>query len=176
MAGALVARGRVFVAASNQWRLHDSSPSTSWIDPNSERPPLGLSLMIIHLLHNRTLQLSWAHTHFEVTAPSHPPPPFPRAAALSFSWAPRAARRSASLLCHLTHWTPDTARWQLQGGCAKRTFQQRTIASNTDTHHLVALIFRQWSRVLCQLTFSRWGQRETLSASHIRRKSRPPNP
>lgn len=52
----------VRTAASNQWRLNESSPSTGWTDPNSE-PPLGLSLMIIHLLHNQTLQLSWAHTH-----------------------------------------------------------------------------------------------------------------
>lgn len=101
--------------------IHPHPPADGWTDPNSEQPPLGLSLMIIHLLHNQTLRLSWAnvrahthtlirmraHTHFEVTAPSHPPPPCPRAAALSSSWAPRAAHWSASLLCHLTHWTSD---------------------------------------------------------------------
>lgn len=125
-------RGRVWTAASSQWRLDDSSPCTGWTDPNSERPPLGLSLMIIHLLHNQTLQLS-THTNTLWSAP--PLPPLPRAAALSSSWAPRAARWSASLLCHLTHWTPDTARQQLRGGCPEPTFQKRTTVCDAWSRH-----------------------------------------
>lgn len=101
-----------YTPATTTTTTQNTFPSKVWRRIHNRQLPtqsgwqaagLGLPLMIIWLLHNQALQLSRAQT----LKWQQPPPPL---SSFLPPWSPleRHVRWSASPLCHLTHWTPDT--------------------------------------------------------------------
>lgn len=120
---------------------------------------LGLPLMIIWRLHNRALQLSRTQTSKWQQPPSSSSCPDLLLSA--------TCRWSASLLCHLTHWTPDTELPQEQRGRLAATYFQWIIPVSTrdvrsDIPHLHAFIFKHQSRY-CWVSYKTILQEKLLS-------------
>lgn len=121
-----------------------TSPSNTWCRPSEQTSPagLGLPLMIIWLLHNEALQLSGAQTLKWQQPPTTSSSSSCRRRRCPDLLLSATCCWSASLLCHLTQWTPDTEPPQEQRGPAAAYRQQTTTTTTTwttdacsDVHH-----------------------------------------